>query len=346
MAVPTAVLRQRERLEAELGLSANPDTPPAATPPAEVPPVAEPNPPDIPPAVASVPASVDAGALQARIAELEHLLKTRDGQTSVSMRQLNEANQRADVLASQVASLEEGLAELQKQKETAEARAAARQADSMLPSFDVEDYTPEELSQFEDSMGFLNKFSKKQLVAYVKPLVEKVSAMEKQLERLSELDELPQLKKVVKQAETENERVREEEFFRTEILAYFGDFETVRETPAWKEYLATDIEGRGIKVLHLLNQYRLVRNAQGIRSLIQTFYDQHRAKPALSDLATPRGTQTEGAPIPQPRFKASDYREKLRLFTNKRLPKTEWDAYKSEFNNALKDNRVEMDARL
>lgn len=342
--VPSAVLRQREKLEAELGMTG--DVLPAVDaggvtdPPVETPPVA-----NVPPISEAPP--VDSTALQARITELEHLLKTRDGQTSVSMRQLNEATQRADVLASQVASLEEGLTELTKQKETAEARVAAKGAESAMPAFDVEEVTPEELQNFgTDSAAFVNKLSKKQLIAYIKPMAEKITALEKIVERVRELDELPKLKKVVQQAETETERVREEEFFRKEILAYFSDFETVRETQPWKEYLASDIEGRGIKILHLLNQYRQNRNPQGIRSLIQAFYDQHKAKPALSDMATPRGTQTEGSPVPKPRLKASDYNQKLRLFTSRRLPKADWDAFKSEFTVAMKENRVDMDARL
>jgi hypothetical protein len=337
MAVPSAVLRQRERLEAELGMKAD-GTP--LTPLPETPPVVDP-----PAAIESQPEPLTAA--QTRIQELEHLLETQNGRTSVSMREANEAKERADALASQVAALQESVAELQRQKETAEAQAAATLAGSSLPSFEVEDVTPEEVQKFDaDSVGFINKLSKKQLVAYVKPLVDKVAALEKVVARVSELDKLPQLERVVKDSQAETQRVKEAEFFRNEVLAYFPDFEKIRETQAWKDYLAADIPERGIKNQHLLAQYRAAQNAPAIRSFIQAHYDQQKAKPSLGSLATPRGTQTEGTPTVKPRMKASDYNAKLRLFINKRIPKEEWEPYKSEFLRAMAENRVDQDARL
>jgi len=346
MAIPSAVRRQREKLEAELGIKADGtpvDPPPVETPDLSLVPPTEAAPQPEP--TAAPPA--DASALQARIDELEHLLKTRDGQTSTSMREANEARQRAEVMASQVQALEEGLATLQKQLETAEARATAKEASAAFPSLDTEDLTPEEMNVFgKDSVGFVEKLTKKQLVGYFKPLLSKMEAMEKQLDRVRELDKLPQLEKVVKEAETETQRVREEEFFRKEILAHFSDFEAVRNTQAWKDYLAADIPGRGIKNHHLLNQYRLVNNAQGIRSLIQAHYDAIKAKPTLASLATPRGTSTEGSPVPKARYKASEYNAKLKDFLARKTAKKDWDAFKSEFQTAFNEGRVDMDARL
>lgn len=339
MAVPSAVMKQREKLAAELGVNPdgsplvpNPDAAPVVDPPAAV---VEPQPPD------------SLAAAQARVQELEHLLETQNGRTSASMRETNEAKERADVLASQVAALEAAVSELRTQKETAEAQAAATAAGSALPSFDVEEVTPEELQKFDpESASFINKLSKKQLVAYVKPLVDKVAALEKVVERVRELDKLPQLERVVKDAQTEAQRVKEAEFFRSEVLAYFPDFEKIRDTQTWRDYLATDIPERGIKNQHLLAQYRAAQNASAIRSFIQAYYDQQKAKPTLGSLATPRGTQTEGTVITKPRMKASDYNAKLRLYLSKRMSKEEWEPYKSEFLNAMNENRVEMDARL
>lgn len=346
MAVPQAVLKQREKLAAELGVNA--DGSPLVTTPAAPELTVVPSTPASPevPATPTEPV-VTPDARDARIAELEHLLKTRDGQTSASMREVNEAKQRADVLASQVAALEQGLEELRKQKETVEAQVAAKHADATMPGFEVEELTAEELEKFQpDSISFVNKATKKQLVSYIKPLVDKISALEKVVERVRELDQLPQLAKTVKDAETESQRVREEEFFRKEVLAHFSDFETVRDTQPWKDYLAEDIPGRGIKIVNLLNQYRLIHNAQGIRSLIQAYYDQNKAKPTLADLATPRGTQTEGSPVVKPRMKASEYKAKLKLFLGRRLAKADWDAFKSEFEAARLDDRIDMDERL
>lgn len=346
MAVPSAVLKQRERLEQELGINA--DGTPLATPPVvasdsqpasvpEISPVAAPTP--------QQPADIDASA--ARIKELEHLLSTRDGQTSAAMREINQHRERAELLASQVRALEESVERITKQAETAEARAAAKQADLALNFDPPEELTEQEITTFgEDSVGFVKKLTKKELIQLVKPLVDKVNALEKQVGRVSELDRLPQLEKTVQNAEAETQRVREEEFFRKEVLAYFSDFEAVRESPGWQDYLRADIPGRGIKNHHLLDQYRKVHNAQGIRSLIQVYYDAVKAKPTMASLATPRGTQTEGTVPVKPNMKASDYLSKLRAFTSRNLPKKDWDAFKVAFEQARNEGRVDMDARL
>ncbi len=346
MAVPTAVKRQRERLEAELGLNTKPegegllegDPSLSLAPPVETPPVIESTPPELP----------DVAAKDARIAELEQLLRTRDGQTSASTREANDAKARAELLASQVASLEEAVTELQKQKETAESLAAARRADSDIPSLDdVADPTPEEIEKFgDDSVRFVNQLSKKQLVGYVRPLMAKVAALEKSLARLSDLDRLPQLENVVKNAQAESQRVKDEEFFRTEVLAHFPDFTKVRETQEWKDYLAADIPGKGIKNGHLLNHYRLMHDAANIRAFIQGYVDQTKSRTTLASLATPGKTQTEGSPVQKPKLKASEYKAKLKAFTQRQLPKADWEDFKTVFNTALAEGRVEHDARL
>ncbi len=343
-ALPTSVLKQRTRLEEEIGMRTDGTIiePTPATPAPELSVV-----PTTPVATQPTVSEPTVSPLEARIKELEHLLSTRDGQTSTAMREANEARQRADIQASQIRTLEETIGSLQRQTETAEARAAAKQADAALPSFDVEEPTSEQFQKFDiDSVDFINKLSKKQLVGYVKPLHDKIVAMEKQLERVRELDKLPGIEKAVAEAGTESERIREEDFFRKEVLAHFNDFESVRDTPAWKAYLYKDIPGRGIKIHHLLDSYRKVHNAQGIRSLIQGHYDELGAKPTLASLATPQGTRTEGTIPTKPRMKASEYKKNLRAFTSRQLSKEKWEAFKSDFNTALSEERVDMDERL
>lgn len=347
MAVPSAVLKQREKLQQQLDEAGGRGTPaPEAKPDlALVPPVA----PDVsavtPPAVPPAP---DASALQTRIAELEHLLSTQNGRASASTQELNDAKAQAQMLSQQVKALEETMGELVKQKETAEALASARRADENLPALDDPgDLTDAERTQFgEDSIRFVQKLSKKDLVAYVKPLVEKLQAMEKSLARLSDLDRLPQLENVVKTAQADSQRVKEEEFFRKEVLSHFAEFEATRDTQDWKDYIAKDIPGKGIKVGHLLHQYRVMHDAPGIRSVIQAFYDQRQAKPSLASLATPPKSQSEGLPVEKARLKASDYKQKLKEFTQRRLSKPAWDTFKTEFETAFAEGRVDMDERL
>src|SRR6266481_3128772 len=149
MAVPSAVLRQREKLEKELGInrdgtpvqaSSDPvvsSVPIAIDPAQQVPePVMEP--------VAPVP--ID---LQAKVKELEQLLRTRDGQTSAATRDANDARARADATALQVKALEDAVAALSTRAETAEARVAAKAADESMPSLDDDgDLSPGELETF------------------------------------------------------------------------------------------------------------------------------------------------------------------------------------------------------
>ncbi len=351
MAVPSAVLKQRQELQARLGLDASgnpvavtpPDTPPE-TPPVVPPVEAAP----VPPPVLTPPAPTgDLVAANARIAELEHLLKTRDGQTSTAMRQANEAQTRAEGMATQLQALEEAVAELTKQKDTAQAVAAAKRADADIPSLDdVGEFTPQELETYGDSVAFVKKATKKELLAYIKPMLAKQAAMEQQLARLSDLDKLPNLEKSVQDSVANTQRIREEEFFRKEVLAFFPDFETRRDDPEWKDYLASDIPERGIKVGGLLHQYRLQHDASGIRSVIGAYYEKSKTKPSLSSLVVPQKTQTDSAPPTKPRLKASEYRAQLRKFTSRQLAKPEWDAYKTDFEAALREGRVEMDERI
>lgn len=342
MAVPSAVRKQREKLEAELGMSAA-DPSSSVPPEVTIPPVTEEAVPQVEQPVVAQP-----NAQEARIAELEQLLRTRDGQASKAMQELNEFKGRFELVASQVAALEEANATLVKQKETAEAFATAKRADSDLPSLDdVPELSSEEVEKFgSDSVSFVSKLSKRELLSYVKPLVAKVQALEKSLARLPDLDKLPQLEKSIGNVQAESQRVKDEEFFRTEVLAYFPDFVKVREAQEWKEYLATDVPGKGYKIGHMLNHYRLSHDAPNIRSIIQGYYDRNASRPNLSSLAVPSKTQTEGSPVVKPKLKASQYKEKLTAFTQRRLPKVEWEQFKTEFNTAMVEGRVEMDARL
>lgn len=347
MAVPTAVRRKREQQEAEYAaLMANapsadevlqsvPDTPVQSVPDVAVPQVA--------PVAAS---QSQADSRDSRIAELEQLLRTRDGQASQSMRELNESKQRLDLMASQIAALEEANTNLMQQKETAEALATAKR--TSLPSLDeVHEVTPDELEKFgADSVNFVSKLSKRELQALIKPLFEKVSSMETALARVSDLDKLPQLETSIKNVQAESQRVKDEEFFRVEVLGRFPDFVNVRTTPEWKEYLATDVPDKGYKIGHMLNHYRLLHDGSNIRSIIQGFYDRKEARPTLASLTVPSKTQTEGTVVTKPKLKASTYRDKLRAFTQRKLPKVEWETFKTEFNTAMNEGRVEMDAQL
>lgn len=347
MGVPTAVLRQRAQLEKDLGINPDgsplvPDTPPIVS---LVP--SAPAPASAPTAVTppAVPAAPDP---QARVTELEQLLRTRDGQTSAAMREANEAREQMQTLQGQIRLLEGSVAELTKQKTTAEASASGRAAAAAMPALDdVGDLSPHEVEVFgSDSVEFVKKLSKRELLGYVRPLAERVAALETMLARLPELDKLPQIEKAVSDAQNDANRSREEAFFRKEILAHFPEFETARREPGWKDYLATDIPGAGIKIGHQLQQARLLHDGPKLRTIIKGYLDQRIARPSLGDLAVPSKTATEGEPVVKPRMKASDYKKNLRAFTGRKMASAEWDAFKTEFELAMQENRVDHDEKL
>jgi hypothetical protein len=348
MAVPSAIKRQRERLEAELAAGAIPAADEISAPvnpdvDTEVPAAPE----VIPAPVVSEPPT-DVTAFKTRIAELEHLLKTRDGQTSKATRDADEARSRADILAAQVSHLEEAVAEIQKQKDTVEALATAKRVDADFPSMDeVGDISPEEREKFgDDSVAFVSKLSNREQLKYIKPLLAKVQALEKSLARLSDLDRLPQLESAVKNSQAEAQRVKDDEFFREEVLAHYPDFPKTKDSPEWKAYITTELPGKGMKIGNLLNHYRLMHDPVNIRAVIQGFYDHRGQNTSLASLAVPKNTQTEGTPVSKPKYKASEYQAKLKQWYSKQLPQAEWDKFKTVFNTAMDEGRVEMDARL
>jgi hypothetical protein len=170
--------------------------------------------------------------------------------------------------------------------------------------------------------------------------------MEKQLVRIKDIDaKLPRLEQSAKVADINTARSREEQFLRTEVLPYFKDFETVRSTPEWKEYLSRDT-GKGYPIGILLKTYREQGDAAGIRAVLGGFYEK-RNKPSLDSLAVPAksaaDTPNTGSPT---KMKASEYKANLRAMTSKRMSKQDWEAYRVRWDQALQAGNVEMDTEL
>jgi hypothetical protein len=199
----------------------------------------------------------------------------------------------------------------------------------------------------DDTVSFVSKLARKQVAAAVKPLLDRMKAIEGALGRLKDLDKLPGLEQSVRATAAQNERQVSDEFFRKEILTYFPDFETVRDTDAWKTYLNQEVPGRGMKVGHLLTHYHNNHNAVGVRAVLTSYYDAKKGTPTRDSLAVPGKAQTEGRPNgAKPRMKASEYQIKLRQFINKKLPKADWESYKANFDAALSEDRVDRDATI
>lgn len=314
--------------------------------------------------VASVPSSLptpqpttptdDAAALRARNAELEQELRTQNGRVSAQATELQELKQRFDVINGNRAFLETSITEqaarsqeLERKLQELQAQGVTQQVQSVVGSLDEGGPTEEQKKEFGDSLDFVQRVVRQQLASVVKPLIAKLADMEKRLDRVKEIDSrLPHIEESVKVTDMQMARSREEQFIRAEVLPHFPDFETVRNTKEWKEYLSRDT-GRGYQVGQLLKTYRQANDAQGIRAVIGGFYEQRKSKPSLDSLAVPGKSAADAPETPAPaKMKASEYQANLRAFTSKRLSKQDWDAYRARFEQALNAGNVEMDAEL
>lgn len=351
MAVPGAVTRRAEREANELreqGIDPLSGAPIAAQ-------VGDPSAPTIPATPAPAPAPTeDTAALKARIAELEQEARTQSGRASTSAtelenskRQLETVNGNRTFLESKLTELVEETDKLRAENASIKAQTNASQVDKAVASLDGAGPTEEQLKEFgPEGVDFVTRVVSQRMVGVIKPLVERLQSIEKSLGRLSELDKLPKLEELTNVASMETARQKELEFMRKEIIAYYPDFDTVKSTTEWKDYLAEDIPGRGIKVGHLLHSYRQTSNALGLRAIIAGFYD--RKKPSgLDSLVVPDKTNADVPLAPAPvKIKASEYKQKLRDFISKKLPKAEWEAFRAKFDEATRTGNVEMDAEI
>lgn len=348
MAVPGAVARRKEQEEAGLraqGLDPN-GAPidlqqPAASP--------------VAPAVAPAPVATpdDPAALRARIAELESAQSTQSGRASAAAREVEELKQRLEVINGNRTFLETKLGELSQELETLrtqnEELARKQTTSSIASSLDDTGPTPEQVKAYgEDGIDFVERVVKRTMATVIRPLIEQMAVMEKTLGRVKEIDaKVPMLESAASVAHLSAARTKELEFLRAEVLPYFPDFESVRNTPEWKEYLQKDVPGRGYKVGQLLQTHRQAYNAAGIRTVIGGFYDERKSKPSLDSLSVPAKTGGDAPAAPTPeKMKASEYKQKLKDFTSKRLPKADWEAYRARWDQAIAAGNVEMDVDI
>lgn len=348
MAVPGAVTRRMEQEEA--GLRAQGLDPNGA--PLEL---QQPGAAPAPAAPSAAPAGVpdDPAALRARIAELEGAQSTQSGRASAAAREVEELKQRLEVINGNRTFLETKVGELSQELEalrTQNEELARKQTTSSIASaLDDTGPTPEQIKEYgAEGIDFVERVVKRSMAAVVRPLIEQMAAMEKTLGRVKEIDaKVPMLESAASVAHLSAARSKELEFLRTEVIPYFPDFETVRNTPEWKEYLQKDVPGRGYKIRELLQTHRQAYNAAGIRTVIGGFYDERKSKPSLDSLSVPAKTGGDAPTAPAPeKLKASEYKQKLKDFTSKRLPKADWEAYRARWDHAIAAGNVEMDVDI
>lgn len=344
MAVPGAVTRRKEQEEAELRAQGlDPNGAPLAMQLGDDPAPA--------PAAPATPApnTDDVNRLQAE-------LSTQNGRLSAAAREAEELKKQLEIvngnrgfLESKMTELTEQVAALQRQNEELAQRQSSASIAGVVSSLDDTGPTEAQVKEFgADSVDFIERVTKRQLAAVVKPLIERLTTMEKVLGRVKEIDgKLPQLESAAQVAHINDARAREMDFLRKEILPHYSDFETVRSTPEWRAYLMKDVPGRGYKIGQLLKTYRESSDAVGIRTLIGAFYDTKTSKPTLDSLSVPGKTGADAPEKPAvPKMKSSEYKANLKDFTSKRMSKADWEAYRARWDAAITAGNIEMDVEL
>lgn len=348
MAVPGAVMRRKEQQEAELRAQGfDPNGAPLAMQTGDE---SAPTAPAAPAPAAPVAQTPD------EVTRLQNELSTQNGRLSAAAREAEDAKRQLEIvnanrgfLESKLSELTEQVTALQRQNEELAAQRVTSNVDQVVSALDSTGPTEAQLKEFgDDSVDFIQRVTKRELAGVIKPLIERLAAMEKVLGRVKEIDgKLPQLESAAQVAHINDARARELEFLRKEILPHYPDFETVRGTPEWRAYLMKDVPGRGYKIGQLLKTYRESSDAVGIRTLIGTFYDTKTSKPSLESLSVPAKTGADAPEKPAtPKMLASEYKQKLRDFTSKRLSREEWDAYRARWEAAISSGNVEMDIEL
>jgi hypothetical protein len=304
--------------------------------------------------VSVAPAQVDdAAALRAENERLRAELSTQGGRVSSTAAEVAELKQRFDLINSNRSFLESSMTELatknqelERQLQEAQSSRTKSHAFTVAESLDESGPTEEQIQQYGESQDYVERIVKKTMAGVIKPLVAQIAEMEKALARVKDIDaKLPKLEQSAKVADINTARSREEQFLRAEILPHFPDFETVRTTSEWKEYLSRDT-GKGYPVGQLLKVYRDQGDAQGIRAVLGGFYDK-RDKPTLDSLAVPAKSAADAPSTAAPaKMKASEYKANLRAMTSKRLSKADWEAYRARWDQALQAGNVEMDTEL
>lgn len=348
-AVPQAVRERTQRDEAALreqGIDPHGPPPSFTTPPTPQAPVAA-------PALAPAPID-DAAALRAENERLKQELSTQGGRVSATATEVEELKQRFDLINQNRAFLESTVTTIseknqQLERELAEARAngTKSQVEEVVTKLDEAGPTKEQIEQFgADSQNFVERIVQQRMAAALKPLAAQLKHMEGLLGRVKEIDsKIPQLEKSAKVADFNTARQREDQFLRSEILPYFPNFETVRQTPEWQNYLKRDT-GRGYRLGNLLQVYREQNNPDGIRAILGAYYEKE-AKPTLESLAVPAKTTADAPQAPVvAKMKASEYQTNLRAMTSKRMSKQDWDAYRARWDQAIQAGNVEYDVEL
>lgn len=357
--VPTAALQRQEREANDLrarGIDPTSGAPVAVQveQPASAP-TPSPTPAALSPTVQPAPAE-PAPDVSARIRQLEEALSTANGRASAASAKAEAAERKLDAVDNNRTFLESKLTEQQSQLESQKAqldaltdKQASEGVSKVLDTLKDAELTPAMKEKFDaETTDYVQRVVKPLISQVLSPVVERLAVLEKALGRVKAVeDALPPLRAAAEVTTQHTAQAREMDFLRLEILPHFSDFDTVKKTPEWQEYLQSKT-ARGYLIGDMLNHYRRTSDASAIRTLIGAFYDKRTAAPTLDSLAVPGKTGAD-APLDKPaapKMKASEYLANLRRMTSKKMPQDEWKAFRARWDEQYAAGNVEMDAEI
>lgn len=364
MAIPSAVLARKEKLQGEIDAAAaalkaaNGEGGEAANDSAlklvgEYPAVlAQPQLKEIKNELRSAPpGSVTQAQLDAALAQIKDLevkYGSTHGRMVTNASEVKEKEEQLKIAEQNRLFLEKRLGELTDELAAVESNKRKETLNKSLSMLDGDDLNDEELEAFDTNNIRIIKGLSKREMKNLKPVFEAYDARIAQLEAsLGNVapERLQKVERTLAESSATRAADAERQFYIDALKnTPHKDFETFVKTPAWGEFIKRDVEGMpGTNYSQFINSYRSTRNLAGLISVFDLFKQSLGTKVTLADFAQPNASNAQreqSQEQPKPKFKQSDYTVNLTKFTKRLMSKTDWEAYKADFAEASKDGRV------
>ena len=208
---------------------------------------------------------------------------------------------------------------------------------------DLKDFDPNQLRIVQG----LSRKELKVLEPILKSLVDKQAELDAKLNEVSGLkDNVASIQEHTNKAALIAAQNAEINFFRDAFKETpHKNWETFVKTTPWKNLMSSKVPGGSHTYGQLMNAYREQRNVAGIYSVFDAFRSYVKNSGNVNALTEPTSkpaiVNTNTAPTKK--FKVSEYNEKLSKMTRGLMDRTEFFKFSDEFKKAFKNGEVEQD---
>lgn len=368
MAIPSAIAKQRKRIEArEQATALEPKVLDIseAPPQVEVPQTA--SAPERQPAtenyvetLADLKEQLTEASTPDEVAQVrQEIAKLKDGYSSMLGRAQAEAKRasaaeaRLQLQDDAMRSLEARAAAAEQARDEFSGKENERTRKERLAGLDdAEDMSEEELNQFDPKdIKLIRALNKRQTVPVMKTLLTELDELKAQVARLLSVDQtVADISKSHQAIAAQAAETIERDFFTKSLTPHFPEWQKWTQTPDWETFLATsENDDPNVKKGHVLHHYRKSKFVPGIVALFKEFEARQQLNNgnSLQSLATPAKTSAERTPTVKGKMKTSEY-IKMRdgFMRSKSVSRTDWEKYKAAFASAQQEKRVDDDAGI